>query len=376
MKLRDGERWPGVNAAKKTLAESRAYDPELDAVYGKCLQEVYFRLDSAMQGFFQRVRAGEKKPGFPRVRPRHQFFTLIYPGMYLHVEGNTIELPTGGKGRNKKFPNVKAYLSEIPPEGFGDVAVTRDAHGDYYCSFVYDDTGVQPKQWKRKKKRQKKAPATRREAGIVAFDLGIKELAVGYTDQGRFYHIGGFKGYRYYNKQLDKLRSKRDRCKKKSRRYIKLSKKYKQIAEKKRRKQRDSHHKASHLIAYRLAESAVVVGDLSQRQMTQPKREHETRKERRKRQIKNRLIFNDWGIYGFVQMLKYKCDRFGKVLYVIDERDTSKMCHRCNCLQPMPLYKRTYRCPNCGLVMDRDENSSINIYYRFIARLAPHTPVR
>jgi transposase len=39
--------------------------------------------------------------------------------------------------------------------------------------------------------------------GIVAFDLGIKTLATGYTDQGRFYHIGGFRGYRWYNKQLD-----------------------------------------------------------------------------------------------------------------------------------------------------------------------------
>ena len=40
MGLREGsKRWPGVNTAKKTLAESRAYDPELDGVYGKLLQE-------------------------------------------------------------------------------------------------------------------------------------------------------------------------------------------------------------------------------------------------------------------------------------------------------------------------------------------------
>src|SRR5690349_16508858 len=99
----------------------------------------------------------------------------------------------------------------------------------------------------------------RREAGIAAFDLGIKELATGYTDEGRIYHIGGFKGYRYYNQQLDKLRSKRSRCTKKSRRYLKLSQKFQQISEKKRRKQQDCHHKASHLLAYRLAESAIVV---------------------------------------------------------------------------------------------------------------------
>ncbi len=357
MGLREGsKRWPGVNTAKKTLAESRAYDPELDGVYGKLLQEVFFRLAGAMEGFFRRVQAGET-PGFPRVKPRHRFFTLIYPGSYIKIEGNIIELPTGGKGRNKRLPNVLARLTEVPPAGYEDAAQPSPLPAK-----------------RRKQPKQKKPPALRREQGIAAFDLGIKTLATGYTDEGRVYQIGGFKGYRYYNKQLDKLRSKRDRCQKKSRRYIQLSKKYKQVAEKKRRKQQDCHHKASHLIASRLAESAVVIGDLSQRQMVIPKQEHEIPKERRKRKIRNRLVYNDWGLYRFVQMLVYKCERFGKALHIIDERDTSKMCHRCKRLQAMPLWKRTYRCPNCGLVMDRDENSARNIYHRFIAGLRPHTP--
>jgi putative transposase len=93
MRLRNGERWPGWEQAKKTLRESRQYDPEINGVYGKLLQEVYFRLDKAMQAFFRRLAAGEQKPGFPRVRPRHQFFTLCYPAMYLDkIKGNTIVL--------------------------------------------------------------------------------------------------------------------------------------------------------------------------------------------------------------------------------------------------------------------------------------------
>src|SRR5213078_2248784 len=94
---------------------------------------------------------------------------------------------------------------------------------------------------------------------VVAFDLGIKTLATGMNEQGRVYHIGGFKGSRWYNKQLDKIRSKRDKCKKKSRRYIRLSKVYKRVSEKKRNKQKDSHHKASHLIARKLVERTVVI---------------------------------------------------------------------------------------------------------------------
>jgi putative transposase len=181
MQLRDGARW-NVYEAKKTLQASRAVDAELNGVYGKLLHEVYFRLDKAMQAFFRRVKAGET-PGFPRVKPRHQFFTLCYPAMYLNrIEGNILILPTGGgnKWGAKLYPDIRARLTEEPPEHFREVAVSRDARGNYYCSFVYeafDQHNV--------------------AGGIVAFDLGIKTLATGYTDQGRFYHIGGFKGYRW-----------------------------------------------------------------------------------------------------------------------------------------------------------------------------------
>jgi putative transposase len=264
-------------------------------------------------------------------------------------------LPTGGKGRNKHYPNIVAHLTEEPPPVFREVAVSRDARGHYYASFVYEEA------------EQKTAPD-----GIVAFDLGIKTLASGYTDKGRVYHIGGFKGARWYNKQLDKIRSRRDRCKKKSRRYLRLSNVYKRVSERKRRKQQDCLHKASHLIADRLAERAVVIGDLSQRQMVLNKQEEETPKDKRKRQIRNRMVYNDWGLYSFVQMLHYKCLRAGKELHSISERDTSKTCSSCGCKQAMPLWKRTYRCPNCGLVMDRDDNSAINLYQRFVAGLPPY----
>jgi putative transposase len=176
MRLRNGERWPGWELAKKTLQESRRHDPEINAVYGKLLQEVYFRLDKAMQAFFRRVAEGKRKPGFPRVKPRHQFFTLCYPAMYLDkIEGNTIILPTGGGGKwgSKRFLNIIAHLTETPPEHFHEVAVSRDARGNYYCSFVFDDAvhGIKDDGHK-PRTRWKKRPM--RDDGIVAFDLGIK----------------------------------------------------------------------------------------------------------------------------------------------------------------------------------------------------------
>src|SRR6266852_5577465 len=129
--------------------------------------------------------------------------------------------------------------------------------------------------------------------------------------------------------------------------------------------------KASHLIAHKLVASTVVVGDLSQRQMV-------TKQHVERNKHLNRSVFNDWGCYTFVHMLLYKCQLYGREFHQISERDTSKMCHVCGMKQAMPLYKRTYRCENCGLVMDRDENSAHNILISFLARLGPHTgdPVR
>jgi len=349
MKLRSGGPWPGTLLAKKTLKESRKHDPELNHVYNKLLQEVFFRLGAAMDAFFKRVKNGEK-PGFPRVRPRHSFFTLCYPASYLKIENKVLILPTGGRGKNKKYPDVRAKLTEPVPDQFGEVAISRDARGNYYASFSH-----------------KRQEASSEPGSIVAFDLGIKTLAVGTNEQGRFYHVGGFKGSNWYNRQLDKIRSKRDKCQKKSRRSIHLSKVYKRVSEKKRNKQHDSLHKASHLISHKLVERTVVVGDLSQRQMV-TKQHHE------KNRYRNRAVYNDWGLYTFIGMLTYKCRLYGKDLVILDERNTSKMCSGCEHLQNMPLWKRTYNCPECGLVMDRDENSAVNILTRFFARRGPHAP--
>src|SRR5262249_52764045 len=147
-------------------------DPELAFVYGKLLHEVYFRLDRAMATFFRRAQAGET-PGFPRVRPRRAFFTLCYPAMYVKLEGDRIYLPTGGGGNTavpKRYANVTARLAEPAPANYREVAISRDARGHYYASFVSEMV---------------QQPA--RLGGIVTVDLGIKTLATGVNEQRRTY---------------------------------------------------------------------------------------------------------------------------------------------------------------------------------------------
>ena len=40
----------------------------------------------------------------------------------------------------------------------------------------------------------------------------------------------------------------------------------------------------------------------------------------------HRRVYNDWGLYSFVQMLTYKCLLAGKALEILDERYTSRQC--------------------------------------------------
>ena len=347
--LKAGAKW-SLYDAKKTLQQSRHVDPEINAVYGKLLQEIFFRLDDAMQAFFRRVKAGET-PGFPRYHPRQKFFTLKYPGMYIHVQGQQLILPTGGRGKIKRFADIHADLTETAPTPFREVAITKDVEGYYYATFLSE---------------AREFPPQADDGSAIAYDLGIKTLATGYSTTGRFVHIGGFTTYRWYNKPLDHIRSLRSRCQKGSRRYRYLTQVYHRVSEQKRRKQRDSLHKASAFLA-RQAERAIVLGDLSQQQMVQ-KSQNVTKRTKGL----HRSVQNEWGLYQFVQMVQYKAQRNGKKVYIISERYTSKECSGCGYRQDMPLWKRTYQCPHCGLVMDRDENSARNILARFLARLGPY----
>ena len=67
--------------------------------------------------------------------------------------------------------------------------------------------------------------------------------------------------------------------------------------------------------------------------------------------------------YGmFLNMLEYKLHDRGKKLVKIDKwYPSSQTCSCCGSRKEMPLAERTYRCPVCGMEMDRDRNAAINI---------------
>ncbi|MHA2169718.1 MAG: RNA-guided endonuclease InsQ/TnpB family protein [Candidatus Kariarchaeaceae archaeon] len=68
-----------------------------------------------------------------------------------------------------------------------------------------------------------------------------------------------------------------------------------------------------------------------------------------------------WG--EFFRQLRYKCGWYGSQLLEAPRFfPSSKLCSNCGCVRKnLMLSDRTYRCSNCGLEMDRDDNAAMNL---------------
>ena len=82
----------------------------------------------------------------------------------------------------------------------------------------------------------------------------------------------------------------------------------------------------------------------------------------------NRSTQNQWYLSRLVGCLTYKAEKIGKRVIELNERGTSKRCYVCGKEHDMPLWKRIMECDNCGNIIDRDRNSSINIMLRFLSQ--------
>ena len=67
-------------------------------------------------------------------------------------------------------------------------------------------------------------------------------------------------------------------------------------------------------------------------------------------------------LYEIIRQLRYKGACYSIPVYQVDRYfPSTKMCSRCKSKQDMTLEDRTYECPVCGLVIDRDLNAASNI---------------
>ena len=81
---------------------------------------------------------------------------------------------------------------------------------------------------------------------------------------------------------------------------------------------------------------------------------------RKNRMLSKQISDVNWGL--FKRTLEKKAEVANiPVLYVPFNYPSSQLCSSCGNRQKMPLYKRMYVCPKCGLSLDRDVNASLNL---------------
>ncbi|MFP4299992.1 MAG: RNA-guided endonuclease InsQ/TnpB family protein, partial [Spirulinaceae cyanobacterium] len=192
-------------------------------------------------------------------------------------------------------------------------------------------------------------PEQSTEGKVIGIDLGLDALIV--TSDGE--KIKPPKFYRRYEKRLAKHQKRLSRKTKGSANRNKARLKVAKIHNKIANCRKDSHHKLSRKLVNE--NQVIVFENLNIKGMT---RNHCLAKS-----------IND-AAWGMLQTLtEYKAKEQGKVVKFVNRFfPSSKTCNCCgHRVKSMPLQIRTWECPNCKKLHDRDINAALNLRDYFLA---------
>ena len=223
--------------------------------------------------------------------------------------------------------NTYKYSKSRDIEGkIKTLTVKRDSLGDIYIYLTCET---------------EEAPVEPRSGKSVGLDFGLKKfLAVsdGKIIESPLFFKQGMKEIRKLNRILSR---KKKGSNNRKRALVALARVYKKIAN----RRRDYHFK----LAKELAEeyTIICIEDLNIKAM---------------QKIWGRKV-SDLGHGQFVNILKYQCHKTGTTVVEIPRfYPSSKTCSDCGyVLEKLALDVRSWVCPICGSVHDRDLNAAINI---------------
>lgn len=299
----------------KQLPELKASLPEYREVGSQVLQEVLERLDKAYQGFFRRVKNGDK-PGFPRFkgRDRYDSFTLKQAGWKL--EGKYLSIRNIGR--------FKLRLSRSIEGDIKTVSIRRNSTGKWYVCFSCENVPEKP------------LPQTGRMIGI---DVGLESFLT--TSDG--IKVGN---PRFFNKAQDILAIRQQRLSRRVKGSYRRRKARILVAkahEKVKDQRRDFHFKVANQLVRE--NDTIFIEKLNSWNGW-----HSLTKSMR-----------DVAWFEFFNILHFKAEEAGREVIAAPAKDTSQLCSRCGARVPKDLSIRIHSCPFCGLTMDRDFNAALNI---------------
>lgn len=301
-----------------TPAQYKSEFDWLKEVDSLALANAQMNLDKAYKNFFR-----NKSEGFPKFKKKTNTnnYTTNNQNGTVYIENNHIKVPKLKSmikiEQHREFVGIikSCTISEVPS-------------GKYYISILVDTENIQ-------------LAKTDNKIGV---DLGIKEFAT--TSDGSFF--SNPKNLKKSEKRLVKLQKDLSRKQKGSSNRKKARLKVAKLHEKISNQRKDMLHKVSTQLINE--NQVIVIEDLKVSNM-----------------IKNHKLAKsivDVSFAEFRRILEYKAKWYGREIIVAPSNyASSQLCSNCGnkSSQTKDLSCRTYICPVCGMIMDRDINASKNL---------------
>lgn len=343
---------------RNLLPKIKQEKPFLKVVHSSPLKNTALRLSSAIQEH-QKSKKGKragKRVNFPKFRQwKQKWFSLFYdePDKGFKIQAQTLTISLGmGEDRKQRsltlsFP--EAHLLKDKP--VRNLRITSEL-GKYYAIFTLKKT----------------LPLTKPLTKAIALDPNHKNLCYGVDTQARGIEIASPSFLKLFDKRIDELKSKQDRCLKKSKKrpvldqhsketgkyYFLPSKKwslYNHSLERAYRKRREQTKTFMFTLSHQLYREydLVAIGDYT------PHGEGLTKQMRRA--MNNRSL-----IGRFKETLSWVGKKSGKTFIEYNEKGTTRTCSCCLIPVEEGIHPslRIWQCLHCKTLHLRDENAGIN----------------
>ncbi|WP_330251670.1 transposase [Nocardia sp. NBC_00565] len=284
--------------------------------------------------------------GFPTWRKRKHGSRFRYDADRAAPRGeHTVKLPGVGDVAARED---MSWLTERLADGRARIlgSTIREQGGRWWISFQLevDRTDINTRRM---------VPADAPRCGI---DLGLKTFAVLTNEDGSTEEIHAPKPLRAAQRALARANQKLARTGRESKNRIKARVRVARLHLRVAGRRHDFLHKTTTRLAR--TKSAIAVETLNVAGM-----------------VRNRRLsraISDAGFAEFVRLLEYKADWYGATVWKADRWfASSKTCGPCGWVHTeLTLADRSWACPGCGVVHDRDRNAAGNLLAAMLADVA------
>ncbi len=318
-----------------TPAKYKKEAPFLKEVDNQTLIQEHNKLSQAFRVFFKNPQAFGH-PNFKRKKDDRDSFTACN---HEFESGPTIYITRDGV-RMTKAGIVKATFPRRPRNGWKlkRITVEKTRTGKYFCSILYEHPAREPD------------PVVPTPETTLGVKYSMSHFYV--TDDGT--KADPPQWMKQSQEKLVKIQRRLSRMQPGSKNYQEMVQKYRLLHEHIANQRRDYLHKGSRRIANVWDAVCVRADDLAAVS-----------------QSLARGTGKGSGFGMFREMLRYKLERQGKQLLLVDRHyPSSRICHSCGytLTEGVSYRRRTWVCPKCGRVLLREVNAAQNIKARGLAQ--------